>query len=137
MKKLLTILGVTLALFSGCRGSGDVVSLYFHVDVVDAVGDLTVVPDYEKRTLDLKLTWEANEFRGVVGGEFFDRFETAVELVRELEAGEPAPTFVVTLEGNDDERVVVGRDYESPEEMEPLVDFYEDIKELLTASVPL
>jgi len=141
MKKwFLVLLLVSVFSLSACfQKKFDVasVTIYF-----DAEGVMVVEPDMEARTLGVVFEEGAEEMEGMVGGEFYDRFE---EILRQLEKYEkdyvgaeavPNSTLVVSWVKSSGQNYQKG-DFLDSDEVESFGSFYDDVAELLTEEAPV
>jgi len=115
-------------------------------------GVITIVPDYELRTIAIDYVMDRpfkqnktaeDSFSGdaVIGGEYFDRFEDVVEIVREGLSASPecvgAHNITVALNGVDGtvQEVNVSSCPPEEEKASTIETFYSDVVLLLTKNV--
>ncbi len=96
MKKIFLIFVVVLAFFPGCFGPGEILSMQINNSNGDS---LLITPDYSMRTFSVTyfdvVSDSADE--GIVGGEFFDRFEAVVEWMQDIDDMEELEEYDVQV----------------------------------------
>lgn len=136
MKRLIVFFIFVLVLFVSCSASGkEVVNLKIFADGVN----FQLVPNYNERTIKIIYS-DAQEFQseGLVGGEYFDRFEQLIDLARDKDLK------VLNTAGNEkfylDVNYMKGKEnfvlFEG-QKLEFAKDFYDDLYELMTIEEPV
>lgn len=153
MKKFLflsVILLMPIFLWGCFSKEATVAKVTMYVSDQTANATVEIVPDYQKRTLDL--TYKKNDLAakkdevattGQVGGEYFDRFEKLVKFVVEksrtvsadAKADENQGVFKIVVEKSDKEASRLETYWNDPTEgLEEMRTFYLDVTTMLTES---
>lgn len=153
MKKLLCLfIFVLMASFlTACFSSNNVVKFTFTMNESSGKTVLGLNPDYAKRTLSvdykkdkLDLKQQSVASTGQIGGEYFDRFEKMVKVVKEYKAEDGKTLDVqksslLAVVENKDKGVVsiqVAAD-DSNKDIQALLKFYSEVVNLLTETPPV
>lgn len=153
MKKFLILSAILLipVFLWGCFSKeATVAKVTMYVSDQTANASVEIIPDYQKRTLDLtykksNLAAKKDEIAttGQVGGEYFDRFEKLVKFVSEKSKvvsadkniDENQGVFKIVVEKSDKEASQIETYWnDSMEGLEELRTFYLDVTTMLTES---